>query len=141
MWFPENLDPILLSHESILPLPRLELMPVLYSSEVPSFSTPSQDTLLYCNDIVYQVGLSHAPMVCGWMMFSELITKVHVSWFTFHLKVLLFHSITNPIKSNFHGFCSFFMVPLMMPSAVKLSVMTSVACCGCPISIRVVLSE
>ena len=102
------MGPILLSHESILSLPRLGLRLVFPSSEVPSFSTPSQDTLLYCNYSVYQAGLSHAPMVCGWMMFSELITKVYVSWFTFHLKVLLFQLITNQIKAHVHGFCPFF---------------------------------
>ena len=98
---------VLSSHKYILSLPRLGLSPVLPSSEVPSFSTFLQDTLLYCNVSVYQLGLSHAPMVCGWMMFSESITKVHVSWFTFDLKVILFHSIANLIKAHIHGFCSF----------------------------------
>ena len=74
---------IFFSQESILSLPRLGLGHVFPRSEVPSFITPSQDTLLYCNASVHQVGLSHAPMVCKWMIFSELITKVHVSWFTF----------------------------------------------------------
>ena len=134
------MDPVLLSHKSILSLPRLRSIPVFLRSQVPSVSTPSQDTLLYCNDSIYQVGLSHAPMVCGWMMFSEVITKVHVSWFPFHLKVLLFHLIANPIKMHVHGFYFFsLMVTLMMPSAVELSVMISVACCGWPISLRVVL--
>ena len=85
----------------------LGLIPVLFSSKVPSFSTPSQDMLLYCNDSVHQVGLYRAPMVCGWMVFIEVITKLHVYWFLFYLKVLLFHSITDPIKAHVHGFCSF----------------------------------
>ena len=107
MWSPANLGPTLLSHESILSLPRSGLSPVFPSSEVPSFSTPLQDTLLYCNDSVHHVGLSHAPMVCGWMMFSEVIAKVHVSWFPFYFKVLLLHLIMYPIKAHVHGFCSF----------------------------------
>ena len=69
---------VLLIHESILSLSRLGLNPVFPRSDVPSFSTPLQDTLLYCNGSVYQVGLIHDQMVCGWMMFSELITNVHV---------------------------------------------------------------
>ena len=35
--------------------------------------------------------------------------------------------------------CFCFMVPIMMPYSVELSVMISVACCGCPIYPRVVL--
>ena len=74
-------------------------------------------------------------------MFIEVITKVHVYWFPFYLKVLLFQSIMYPIKEHVYGFVRFcLMVPLMMPSAVELSVMISVAYCGCPISFRVVLS-
>ena len=88
-------------------LPRLGFSPMFPISEVPSFRTPLQYTLLYCNGRVYQVGLSHAPMVCGWIMFSELITKFHVLWFPFYLKVLLFQLIANPIKVHVHGFCSF----------------------------------
>ena len=95
---------LLLSHDFILSLPSLGLI----CSEVHSFIKPLQDTLLYCNVSVHQVGLSYAPMVCGWMMFSEVITKIHVSWFPFYLKVLLIHSITYPIKAHVHGFISFF---------------------------------
>ena len=98
---------VLLSHESILSLPGLGLSPVFPSSEVTSFITPLQDTLLYCNGSVRQVGFSCAPVVCGWIIFSEVITNIHVSWFQFYLKVLLFHSIIYPIKSRVHGFISF----------------------------------
>ena len=90
--------------------------------------------------VFYSWDMSHAPIVCGWILFSELVTKVHVSWFPFNLKVLQFHSIANPIKVHIHGFCLyFFIVPLMMLSAVELSVMVSVACCMCPISLSVFL--
>ena len=61
--------------------------------------------------------------------------------FLFYFKVLLFHSITYPIKRmsmDLVRFC--LMVSLMMPSDVDLSVMISVACCVWPISPRVVLS-
>ena len=117
------------------------LRPVLPSSKFTSFFTPLQDTLLYCNDSVNQVGLSHDTMVCECMMFSELITKVHVYLFPFQLKVLMFQLTTNPIKVYVHGFCSFYlMVPLMMSSSAELSVMISVAFCECPIYLRVVLS-
>ena len=46
-------------------------------------------------------------MVCGWMMFIEVITKVHMSWFAFYLNVILFHSIKYPIKAHEHGFSMF----------------------------------
>ena len=138
MWYRSNLDLVLLICKFILSLPRLGLSPMFPISEVPIFSTPSQDTLLYSNDSVYQVGLSHAPMVRVWMMLSELITKVHVSCFPFYLKVLLFQLIVNPVKAHIHGFFNS-MVPLMMTSAVEFSVMILVACCGCPISLRVIL--
>ena len=141
VWSPTNMGPVLLSHESILSLSRLRLSPMFPRSQVPSFSTPLQDKLLYCNDIIHQVTLSRAPMVCGFMMLSEVITKVYVSWFPFYFRVLMFHSITYPIKSHFHVFSTFcLMVPFMMTSAVKLSVIISVFFCGWPISLRVVLS-
>ena len=38
MWYPANLGPVLLSHESILSLSRLGLISVFPSSKVPSFS-------------------------------------------------------------------------------------------------------
>ena len=101
------MGPILMRHKSILSLPRLGLSPVLPSSEVTSFRTPLQDTLLYCNNIVHLVGFSHVLMVCGWMMFSEVITKVHMYWLPFYLKVLLFQLITDPIKLHVHVFCPF----------------------------------
>ena len=64
-----------------------------------------------------------------------------MSWITFELKVLLFHLITYPIKAHVHGFSKlFFMVPIMITSAVELSVIIMVACCGWSISFRVVLS-
>ena len=98
------MGPVLLSHESILSLPRLGLSPVLPSSKVPSFITPSQDMFLYCNDSVHQVGLSHATMVCGWMMFSKVITRVNVSCFPFYFEVILLHLITDPIKAHVFGY-------------------------------------
>ena len=107
MWSPANLGHVFLSHQYILSLNRLGLIPVLPSSKVPSFSTPLQDMLLYCNASVHYVGLSHAPMLCGWMIFSEVITKVNVSWFPFYLKEFLFQLITYPIKLHVHGFSTF----------------------------------
>ena len=80
-------------------------------------------------------------MVRGWTVFSEVISKVRVSWIPFNLKVIMFHLIMYPIKSRFHGFSTFFkMVHLMIPFAVELSVIVSVVCCVWPISVRFVLS-
>ena len=36
---------------------------------------------------------------------------------------------------NFVRFC--LMVPIVMPYTMELSVMIAVACCGCPISLRI----
>ena len=43
-------------------------------------------------------------MVWGWMIFSEVITKVHVYWFSIYLKKFLFHLIVSIIKLHVHGF-------------------------------------
>ena len=55
----------------------------------------------------YQVGLSHDLMVCGWMMYIEVITKVVVIYFTFYLKLLMVQLIVDPIKAHVHGFFVF----------------------------------
>ena len=38
MWFLANLGPVLLSHEYILYMPRMELSPMFSGSKVPSFN-------------------------------------------------------------------------------------------------------
>ena len=85
--------------------------------------------------------MPHDMVVSWWMVLGEVIPEVHVSWIPFDIKIFLLNSIMYPIEAHVHGFGKFcLMFPFIVPYYVEMYVIISVAGCGWPISIRVVLS-
>jgi hypothetical protein len=86
------------------------------------------------------VNVLHSFVMRRRMVFCEIIRQILKARAPIYIKLALFHPIFDQIKLHIHGFCAFrFIVPLLYPVAVLLSVSICLGGCLCPNSSNVFL--